>query len=314
MTSDEMPHGSEEHPEVAELSDLAEGLLPVSRSREVRAHLEHCDLCADVRASLDEIRHALGSLPGPPRMPDDVAGRIDAALAAEALLDSEHRDGVPTPVSRGTAPDDPVAVSRETSRSSPATDSRPTPRGPRSAGPGRGNRRSFARHRRALLTTAGAVGALLLGGAVLQGVTGGSTTGGDAGGAAEDRSVRSGGDDSAFAADGLDQRVQDLLSRSASGAEGGPELTSETEKPSSAPLAGGASVLPSCVRAGIDRPEQPLAAAPGRADAGGPSYLVVLPHPGDPQRVDAYVVDSSCATESGGEPAEILVEQTFSRD
>ncbi|CAL9496903.1 anti-sigma factor family protein [Streptomyces sp. enrichment culture] len=77
------------HPDVAEISDLTEGLLPPSRSTDVRRHLEQCELCADVYASLEEIRQALGTLPGPPRMPADVAGRIDAALAAEALLASE---------------------------------------------------------------------------------------------------------------------------------------------------------------------------------------------------------------------------------
>ncbi|MFF0201055.1 hypothetical protein [Streptomyces sp. NPDC005017] len=76
------------HPDVAEISDLTEGLLSPSRSTELRRHLDGCELCADVRASLEEIRGLLGTLPGPARMPDDVAGRIDAALAAEALLAS----------------------------------------------------------------------------------------------------------------------------------------------------------------------------------------------------------------------------------
>ena len=83
------------HPDVAEISDLTEGLLSPARTSEVRRHLDGCELCADVHASLEEIRGLLGTLPGPPRMPADVAGRIDAALAAEALLDSHDPDGIP---------------------------------------------------------------------------------------------------------------------------------------------------------------------------------------------------------------------------
>ena len=63
------------HPDVAEISDLAEGLLPPARSTELRRHLDDCELCADVYTSLEEIRGLLGTLPGPPRMPADVAGR-----------------------------------------------------------------------------------------------------------------------------------------------------------------------------------------------------------------------------------------------
>ncbi|WP_259370751.1 MULTISPECIES: anti-sigma factor [Streptomyces] len=92
-----MTSATGEHPEVTEISALAEGALPLERSADVRAHLALCPLCAEVRDSLEEIRSLLGTLPGPSRMPDDVAGRIDAALAAEALLDatSPERQGEP---------------------------------------------------------------------------------------------------------------------------------------------------------------------------------------------------------------------------
>jgi anti-sigma factor RsiW len=310
VTPEAMPHGTDEHPDVTELSDLAEGVLPTTRRREVREHLEHCPLCADTHTSLHEIRDALGSLPGPPRMPDDVAGRIDAALAAEALLDAE-REGAqrPTPVSRETEPDEPARVSRETHRTSPARDasaSRPAGHAPGRSGPGRTRRR--AGHYRALLTAAGAVGALVLGGALLQGITGGSAS--DAGGEASEQR----GDEGAVAAQGLEQRVDELLSRAPATEGGQPDIEAETTAPGNAPLAGGPAVVPSCVRAGIDRPEQPLAAEPGQSYAGRPSYLVVLPHPGDMQRVDAYVVDSTCTTEGDSGPGEVLVERTFHRD
>lgn len=44
------------HPDVAEISDLTEGLLAPSRTADVRQHLDECELCADVFASLEEIR------------------------------------------------------------------------------------------------------------------------------------------------------------------------------------------------------------------------------------------------------------------
>ncbi|MEU0100807.1 hypothetical protein ABZ174_20205, partial [Streptomyces sp. NPDC006267] len=89
-----------QHPEVSEISDLTEGLLPPSRAVEVRQHLARCDLCSEVQGSLEEIRGLLGTMPAPEPMPEDIAARIDAALAAEALSPP--------------AADEPVVVSRET--------------------------------------------------------------------------------------------------------------------------------------------------------------------------------------------------------
>lgn len=106
--------GTIRHPDVSEISDLTEGLLSPSRTAEIRRHLGDCALCADVRTSLEEIRSLLGTLPGPARMPADIAGRIDAALAAEALLDATQPQAQAVPadlprtpnrdVSRGTPP------------------------------------------------------------------------------------------------------------------------------------------------------------------------------------------------------------------
>ncbi|MEU2564193.1 hypothetical protein ABZ626_33420 [Streptomyces longispororuber] len=113
------------HPDVSEISDLTEGLLSPSRTHDVRRHLDDCALCTDVYDSLEEIRGMLGTLPGAPRMPADVAERIDAALAAEALLDATVADGARTPardadtageaVSKVSAAAPAVDVSRETS-------------------------------------------------------------------------------------------------------------------------------------------------------------------------------------------------------
>ncbi len=182
------PEALEAHPEVEELSALSEGILPVERQTELRAHLSECELCADVHASLADIRELLGTLPGPARMPEEVASRIDAALAAEVLLDATTPDGEGAAVSRETAISE-NAVSRETRPAS----TRPTPKdrpaghapastgpgstdpgstGPGSTGPGRG--RPGGRRRRwrtVTLAAAASVVALGLGGIALQSFT-----------------------------------------------------------------------------------------------------------------------------------------------
>lgn len=75
-----------EHPEITEISELAEGLLPPTRTTDVQQHLDGCALCADVLASLEEIRGTLGAVSDPPRMPEEIASRIDAALAFEGAV------------------------------------------------------------------------------------------------------------------------------------------------------------------------------------------------------------------------------------
>lgn len=194
MTS---PSDTDQHPDVEEISDLTEGLLPPSRTAELRQHLDACALCADVHQSLMEIRDLLGTLPGPSPMPADVAERIDAALAAEALLDASptadapvgHQTCLPTPASvrsdarsrdeedkeqgddAETATEvtetvrsvDGTHVSRETSRSSrapggPSRTSTGPDRGTR--GPGRGR---TARRRRGALAFGTALGVAVLG-------------------------------------------------------------------------------------------------------------------------------------------------------
>ncbi|MGW1336619.1 anti-sigma factor family protein, partial [Streptomyces rubiginosohelvolus] len=106
-----------QHPEVSEISDLTEGLLTPSRTAEVQQHIAECDLCAEVRDSLDEVRGLLGTMPDPEPMPEHIAARIDAALAAEAL-------------STPSTENEPVAVSRETATAEGATTNRTATGGP----------------------------------------------------------------------------------------------------------------------------------------------------------------------------------------
>lgn len=121
----ENPDDVDEHPEVAEISALGEGLLPPQRAARVRAHLGACALCADVQSSLAEIHHGLTTLPSPPRMPEDIAARIDAALAAEpppgapAPAEATSEPEVDAERHSGAAPDSAPSnepVSRETDR------------------------------------------------------------------------------------------------------------------------------------------------------------------------------------------------------
>ncbi|MCA1218913.1 anti-sigma factor family protein [Streptomyces sp. 8L] len=109
---------TDQHPDVEEISDLTEGLLPPSRTTELQDHLDSCALCADVHRSLMEIRDLLGALPGPAPMPADVAERIDAALAAEALLDATPPAGAPTGP-RATVPAPAAAGADARSRQEP---------------------------------------------------------------------------------------------------------------------------------------------------------------------------------------------------
>lgn len=115
-----------QHPEVSEISDLAEGLLTASRAAEVRRHLSECELCAEVRDSLEEIRGLLGTLPDPEPMPEDIAARIDAALAAEARTDTGA--GEPADASGAAAVSRDADVSRETENVETSDASSVTPR------------------------------------------------------------------------------------------------------------------------------------------------------------------------------------------
>lgn len=82
-----------EHPEIEEIAELSEGLLPAARTAVLTTHLAGCAECAEVYVSLEEIRGLLGNLPTPEPMPAAVVERLEAALAAESsrpTSDSAH--------------------------------------------------------------------------------------------------------------------------------------------------------------------------------------------------------------------------------
>jgi len=307
------------HPDVAELSDLTEGLLPPSRSTDVRQHLDDCDLCADVYESLEEIRGLLGTLPGPARMPDDVASRIDAALAAEALLNAT------APVREPGADDDLTTVSRETSTDevsrSPADSGSPSssvsaerPSGhPRGAtGPGRPHRVRRGRRRVAVLGTAFTAAALGLGALLLQ------TMGDDTPGKPTETSARQPGSKVTFSEEKLGTQVGDLLSK-------GKNPRSGTDKPygikshDTGTESNGADTLttptvrvPGCIQEGINSSAAVLAAEEGTYK-GTSVYLLVLPDESDGTRVTAYIVDAACTKQPSVGSGKVLLTRSYAR-
>ncbi|MFJ8586281.1 hypothetical protein ACIRD2_16735 [Streptomyces sp. NPDC093595] len=285
-----------QHPDVSEISDLTEGLLSPSRMADVRRHLESCALCADVRTSLEEIRGLLGTLPGPSRMPADIAGRIDAALAAEALLDA-------------TAPAETDDVSRETTPAPTAVEpmrvDRPAGRPRAATGPGRG-RATGRRRRNAVL---GAVfGVALVGASVLllqsvqQGDGDGSSKTADISASAPDNAL--------FSGSPLDSRVQTMLTAAESSASAAPEKQDRSLGTNSVKR-GGDTPVPPCVQAGTGRTEAALAAEPGEYQ-GKKAFLVVMPHSTDVRRVEAYIVDAACMT-SKAPKGDLLLTHSYPR-
>ncbi|MEU6310375.1 hypothetical protein [Streptomyces sp. NPDC047014] len=308
MTPATGTHGTIRHPEVSEISDLTEGLLSPARSAEIRRHLDDCALCADVRTSLEEIRGLLGTLPGPARMPSDIAGRIDAALAAEALLDATQPAPPAAPEPRPRAGE--RAVSRETS---PAGH----PSGP--TGPGR--RR--ARRRIAVLGGLAGAAACAAGLFLFGGISGSpahdSAARTEAPASADQHSAgTAGGPD--YTGQGLREGVGRLLAlapgaRTAPGEENSTFGTEDagTEAPGVAPRdKSAAAEVPACVREATGRTEALLGAERGTYQKAG-VHLLVLPHPNDSSRVDAYVVDSGCENSGAGTPGKVLVKNTYPR-
>ncbi|MFE7897056.1 anti-sigma factor family protein [Streptomyces sp. NPDC057424] len=290
------------HPDVAEISDLAEGLLPPARTTDLRRHLDECELCADVYASLAEIRDLLGTLPGPPRMPADVAGRIDAALAAETLLNAKGSESTesPEPVSalRSSSEDDSgTHVSRETS----SPPDRPVGR-PRASttGPGRKGRTRVGRRRIAVLGTVFTVAALGLGSVLL------SSLGDDTAGERQTTATDT------FSEGKLQKQVTGLLAENKT--EGGGSRTpfgAATAPGTNQPKVFREAVVPGCVRAGIGRDDAALATENGTYQ-GKKAMLVLLPDASDASRVTAYIVDATCVDHAASTAVgEVLLERTY---
>ncbi|MDI6514939.1 hypothetical protein QMA61_01885 [Streptomyces coelicoflavus] len=278
------------HPDVVEISDLAEGILPSARTTDVRRHLESCALCADVYASLEEVQDLLGTLPPPTAMPDDVAARIDAALAAE-----------PQP---GVADD--AHVSRETSTpvGRPAGHPRHS-----STGPGRKDRRRGGRRRIAVLGAVAAAAAIGLGSVIVSSLTGGSQS--------EDTAQ---GQQTAladtFSEGHLKEKVTGLV------ADGSAQNGSRTPRSFGMESENGGETaenhvfkqptVPECVRKGIGRDDAAIATEQG-VYKGKEALLVVMPDAANDTRVTAYIVESTCVNQPAIGKAMILLKHSYAR-
>ncbi|MFE4336487.1 hypothetical protein ACFRQM_46250 [Streptomyces sp. NPDC056831] len=306
------------HPDVSEISDLVEGLLPPSRAAEVRSHVDGCELCGDVHSSLMEIRELLGTVPTPQHMPEDVADRLDAALAAEALSTAAPIGAMH--VSRETEPS--VAQKPETELSLP---DRPAGRPRATTGPGR---RPARRRRTAVLGTA--LGAAVVGVGVFM-LQNFQPSQEDASLKAADRGSSSAAKGAGtFSTSTLEGRVQTLLlsagtepsnSNGTSTEKKAPpsvdiQSTPESDSPGSesprTPLRAPVVSVPLCVEQGIGRKTAALAIEEGTYE-GADAFLVVLPHPSDATRVQAYVVDAACVREKPAAKGKLLLTRAYSR-
>ncbi|MEU6661645.1 hypothetical protein [Streptomyces sp. NPDC046821] len=340
-TTDTAEH--HEHPEVSEISDLAEDLLSPSRAADVRQHLNGCTLCADVLASLEEIRGLLGAFPDPPPMPVDIADRIDAALAAEeALLDDPETptraadtDGTEDSGNTGNtgntgeaeAAEDPAAVipeprpmspvSRETSPADSPAPSADRPSGrPRAAtGPGRSGRSRTRRRRGTALGAVFTAAAIGLGVLLFQ--NGGTTPTG----APESGRTHQASSALSFSENTLRDQVQTLLTQKPSApssdtATSNPSVDIQQSAPdaplTNSPMRGKAVVVPACIQRGTGRATPALAVERGDYK-GTTAYLVVLPHASDPSQVSAYVIDAACVKQASSQPGKLLLAHSYTR-
>lgn len=310
-----------EHPDVEEISVLTEGLLPPGRDAAVRRHLDECEPCTDVRASLEKIRGLLGTVPGPPHMPTEVASRIDTELAAEAPprattvnlqsitepAGAEPVDTEPADTPSATPGEGREHVSRETaaSREAAASTNRPAGR-PRSSttGPGRKGPMRRGRRRAAAIGTVFTVVALGLGTVLLS---------------SQNEDVGDGPQTSAadtFSEGELRNQVSDLLARERTKTDSsnnaqtfglesapGPAISPRVLK----------STVPECVRKGIGRDEAALATKEGTYE-GRKVLLVVLADSSDATKVTTYIVDTACVSSPSSTTAKVLLKRSQPRD
>jgi hypothetical protein len=288
--------GQDPHPEVMDISELAEGILPPERAGEVRAHVEICGQCGEVLDSLQEIRDLLGELPEPEPMPADVAARIDAALAAEERPGSAHPH-VPRETSL------PAQIAPEAA-DVPRGTSAPAGRPAAPAGPGRG-----ARRRRGLLIGAAtAAGVLALGGMVYELASHSGSSGMNADSSAQRKVGAQDSGSSSTVGDEVARLLGAAGGKTGTGGITSPMLSANGDARVAAPD-GTVVTVPACVLQATQRTGQPLA-ADREPFQGVDSYLVVLPDPADTARVDAFVVAASCTADT---PGQLLFQDSYPR-
>ncbi|MFE9862810.1 anti-sigma factor family protein [Streptomyces sp. NPDC005506] len=318
-----------QHPDVSEISDLTEGLLSPSRTAGVRRHVDECDICGEVLVSLEEIRGLLGAMPAPERMPDDIADRIDAALAAEPPASDAAADvsrETQAVVEHGQEAGDQETESQETRsrETQPTLADRPAGHPRATTGPGR---RPAQRRRRIVLGTA--LGAAMVGVSVLMLQTVQNSA--DSAGASKATAADSGvstpkGGMNAFSGSLLSRRVEALLNSTGTPASGEsddkrapsvemrstPETESSMSPSPKTPLRTPAVTVPTCIQQGIGRRTAALAIEEGTFE-GTHAYLVVLPHQTDATLVQAYVMDAGCVDSDPTGTGKLLLTHAYAR-
>ncbi|MET8269919.1 hypothetical protein [Streptomyces sp. NPDC005096] len=315
-----------QHPDVSEISDLTEGLLPPSRTAEVRRHVDECGICGEVLVSLEEIRGLLGALPACERMPDDIADRIDAALAAEPLRASDDAADV-SRETHAVVGHDQEAEDQETGgrETQPALADRPTGHPRAATGPGR----RPARRRRRGIVLGTALGAAMVGVSVLmlQAVQNSPDSAGASKAEAADSGVSTPEDGvNAFSGSPLSRHVEALLNSTGMPAsresdekrapsvemQSTPDTESPTPPSPKTPLRTPAVTVPACIQQGIGRRAAALAIEEGTYE-GTHAYLVVLPHRANAALVQAYVMDAGCVDADPTGKGKLLLTHSYAR-
>jgi hypothetical protein len=127
------------HPDADTLAACREGLLGRRRSARIRAHLARCSRCASLDHELAAVTSLLASAPAP-RIPDELAARLDIVLAAESAArargESPAADGIPA-AAGGIPATAGATTGAADGGSGPAGQAGPRPSRPRSTRPAR---------------------------------------------------------------------------------------------------------------------------------------------------------------------------------
>lgn len=319
-----LPAGSEPSPDGAvgatdatgadDADDPAHGLLGPGQLAAIEGHLAACSRCQARQTELvgvPALLRALGADDGQARMPDDVADRLERALADAATTASAATPGSATPGASvpGARTGGEEAVDRAGLGARTPSADRVLPLRPRRT---RGT---------ALLSAAAALAAVGLVGGVVWGAVSGSVSGSagstsSAGGVSApalpsaDGAAGSGSDasgpvlvrtaldlDAGSLAEGVRSTLRQppsaptplALGPEAATASGGPAVASPA-----APLAG--LLAPGGLQTCAQRlaPDQPLREVLTIRWQGDPAAVLVFPTAGDPGHVDAYAVAPAC--------------------
>ena len=295
------------HPDIETISEYVEDLLAPQAAAELSAHLTGCADCRESRDALDEIRALLGQTEVPP-IPDDIAQRIDAALADAALDVDADADTAAKPSQAASATGG-GGAGRSATRTAPSGPTGPfspvrpaSPSRPGAAGPGR---KVARRVRRAALGVAALAACGLFVTAVLN-LPGSSSSKGASSSSAAVGRVAGAGQGTAgsqsipFSRGGFTQQIQTLLAA--------PTPTSGVVQPQAQGSESGVqhsnsgtgrlgTDLPSCVLAVVPGQHKSLLAAATGTYRGQAVYALVYPDSADPaHKVDAFLVSADCLT------------------